>query len=45
VGECVIPVEEALRKVAQFIALGPSVENANVLRSLSSAEVIPMAGT
>jgi hypothetical protein len=36
-----IPVDEAVRQVGQLIDLGPSVENANVLRTLCAADARP----
>jgi hypothetical protein len=39
-----IPVDEAVRQVGQLIDLGPSVENANVLRTLCAADVLPAPG-
>jgi hypothetical protein len=44
-GRMSIPVEEALRQVAQLIDLGPSVENATVRRTPCTTEVIRMGGT
>ena len=35
-----IPADEALRQVAQLIDLGPSVENAGVLRTICAPEVL-----
>ncbi len=37
-----IPVDEAVRQVGQIIDLGPSVENANVLRTLCAADALPV---
>ena len=39
-----IPVDEAVRQVGQLIDLGPSIENANVLRTPCAADVAPVPG-
>lgn len=39
-----IPAVEAIRQVAQLIDLGPTVKNANVLRTFRAVDVVAMTG-